>query len=82
MTASGAESLHTRPRRRRGPFAKRLAPPATIAATLDPRDNGLNLLRLIMASGVIVYHSFRLAGVPIPGAPLEQGLVNIWVDGF
>ncbi|MDO5629617.1 MAG: acyltransferase, partial [Mobilicoccus sp.] len=56
--------------------------PATIAATLDPRDNGLNLLRLIMASGVIVYHSFRLAGVPIPGAPLEQGLVNIWVDGF
>nr|WP_284305904.1 acyltransferase [Mobilicoccus caccae] len=29
-----------------------------------------------------MYHAFRLSGTPIPGTPLEQGLENIWVDGF
>ena len=54
----------------------------SISATLDPRHNGLNLLRLLMASGVVVYHAFRLSGTPIPATPLEQFLQNIWVDGF
>lgn len=81
MTASGPEALRVGQKRRVG--LRRPRPPrGSLAATLDPRDNGLNLLRLIMASGVIIYHSFRLADVRIPGAPLEQGLENIWVDGF
>ncbi|MDO5697706.1 MAG: acyltransferase [Dermatophilus congolensis] len=53
-----------------------------IGATLDPRCNGLNLLRLIMASGVIWYHTFRLTGRPIAPPALDQALTNVWVDGF
>lgn len=70
-----------------------LAPPTTrreararargaISARLDPRCNGLNLLRLVMAIGVIFYHSYRLTGRPIEPAVLDQALENVWVDGF
>ena len=60
----------------------RLASRRDIAARLDPRCNGLNLLRLLMASGVIWYHSYRLTGRPIEPAALDQALTNVWVDGF
>lgn len=58
------------------------APWRTIQDALDPRCNGLNLLRLILATGVIVYHSFRLLGRTIPAGPVEQALSQLWVDGF
>lgn len=60
----------------------RLASRRDIQAVLDPRCNGLNLLRLLMAAGVIWYHSYRLTGQPIEPAPLDQALTNVWVDGF
>ena len=36
------------------------------ARGLDPRDNSLNLIRLLLASAVLVSHSFPLAGLPEP----------------
>lgn len=49
---------------------------------MHPKRNGLNLLRLVLASGVILYHAFRLSGTQIPDGRVEQALENIWVDGF
>lgn len=53
-----------------------------LSATLDPRANGLNLIRLLLAMGVIIWHSFPLTGVEISFAPARQLLAEIWVDGF
>src|SRR4051794_13693486 len=48
----------------------------------DPRRNGLNFVRLAMATGVIVWHSFPLTGHSVPWWPLRQLLGEVWVDGF
>jgi peptidoglycan/LPS O-acetylase OafA/YrhL len=56
--------------------------PTTIRAVFDPRANGLNLLRLALASGVIVWHSFPLTGHDIGWLPLRQVASSICVDGF
>lgn len=78
MTAASGDAVTRTPRTHPAPPAS----PGSIAATLDPRRNGLNLLRLVLAVGVIFYHSYRLTGRPIEPAPLEQALSNLWVDGF
>jgi peptidoglycan/LPS O-acetylase OafA/YrhL len=57
-------------------------PPTTVRAVFDPRANGLNLLRLVLASGVIVWHSFPLTGHDIKWQPLAQLAGSICVDGF
>ncbi|WP_200942359.1 MULTISPECIES: acyltransferase family protein [unclassified Leifsonia] len=54
----------------------------TLDARFDPRANGLNAVRLLLASGVIVWHAFPLTGQDIPDGPLRQLLAFIWVDGF
>jgi peptidoglycan/LPS O-acetylase OafA/YrhL len=56
--------------------------PTTVHAVFDPRANGLNLLRLVLASGVIVWHSFPLTGHNIGWQPLAQLAGSICVDGF
>lgn len=71
MTATRAEALELRRNGSRD-----------LGSVLDPRCNGLNLLRLFMASGVIFYHSFDLTGEPIGSRVLLQLLQNIFVDGF
>ncbi|WP_314854024.1 acyltransferase [uncultured Microbacterium sp.] len=48
----------------------------------QPRANALNLVRLVMALGVIVFHSFALSGVEIRVWPIYQFLGYVWVDGF
>src|SRR4051812_3022545 len=45
----------------------------------DPRRNGLNFVRLAMAAGVIVWHSFPLTGHSIQWWPLRQLLGEVWV---
>jgi peptidoglycan/LPS O-acetylase OafA/YrhL len=54
----------------------------TVRTVFDPRSNGLNLLRLVLATGVIVWHSFPLTGHSIKWQPLQQLVGSICVDGF
>jgi peptidoglycan/LPS O-acetylase OafA/YrhL len=48
----------------------------------DPRSNALNAWRLMLATGVILYHSWPLAGRQVSFAPAHQLLRDGWVDGF
>ncbi|TXI39651.1 MAG: acyltransferase [Mycobacterium sp.] len=48
----------------------------------DPRHNALNLWRLILATGVIFWHSFPLTGNTIDFQPAVRLLSEVWVDGF
>jgi peptidoglycan/LPS O-acetylase OafA/YrhL len=53
-----------------------------LETAFDPRANGLNAVRLGLATTVIVYHSFVLSGLPIHQHALYQALHSIPVDGF
>lgn len=55
---------------------------SSLGASFDWKRNGLNAVRLFLASGVIVWHSFPLTGRDIGFAPLRQLLAEVWVDGF
>ena len=48
----------------------------------DPRSNALNACRLVMATGVILYHSWLITGRHLSLAPAHQLLRDVWVDGF
>jgi peptidoglycan/LPS O-acetylase OafA/YrhL len=54
----------------------------TIESAFDWQSNGLNAVRLMLASGVIIWHSFPLTGRSIEFLPLRQLLAEGWVDGF
>lgn len=54
----------------------------SVAAVFDRRANGLNFLRLCLAAGVIIWHSFPLTGHNIGFAPARQFMSSISVDGF
>lgn len=54
----------------------------TLGEVFDPRNNALNAWRLILATGVILYHSWPLTGRRVSFAPVQQLLGNGWVDGF
>lgn len=54
----------------------------TLAEHVSPKSNGLNLVRLVMASSVIFWHSFPLTGRTFPFAFPEQFLGQFSVDGF
>jgi len=53
-----------------------------LEAVFDPRLNALNALRLLLAVGVIFFHSFPLTGTPLQWLPAAQFLGNGFVDGF
>lgn len=54
---------------------------ARLAQVFDARNNALNAWRLVLASGVILQHSWPLTGRKLP--PLvDQLLTQVWVDGF
>lgn len=53
-----------------------------LGQVFDPRNNALNAWRLMLATGVIVYHSFQLTGRHLSSWPVQQLLGDIWVDGF
>ncbi|WP_322409928.1 acyltransferase [Microbacterium invictum] len=56
--------------------------PDSFSSVFDPRANGLNFVRLFLAAGVILWHSFPLTGAEIDLLPLRQLLAEVWVDGF
>ncbi|PKQ59704.1 acyltransferase [Mycobacterium sp. MHSD3] len=48
----------------------------------DPRSNALNAWRLILATSVILWHTWPLTGYEIPARPITQLLSQVGVDGF
>jgi peptidoglycan/LPS O-acetylase OafA/YrhL len=54
----------------------------SFAHVFDPRLNALNLVRLLLATGVIVWHSFSLGGYEIVAWPVLQFMADFFVDGF
>lgn len=69
------ESFAPRPERQpsRGP---------RLAEVFDPRNNALNAWRLVLATGVILCHSWPITGRRVSFAPAHQLLNELWVDGF
>jgi peptidoglycan/LPS O-acetylase OafA/YrhL len=53
-----------------------------LGQAFDPRHNALNAWRLILATGVIFWHSFPLTGRTISYEPVVRLLSEAWVDGF
>jgi peptidoglycan/LPS O-acetylase OafA/YrhL len=54
----------------------------SLAATFDPKLNGLNAVRLLLAISVIMWHSFPLTGQARPAPAVTQLLGEGGVDGF
>ena len=54
----------------------------SLGAEFDPRSNALNAWRLTLAMGVILWHSWPVAGRQVSFAPAHQLLRDAWVDGF
>lgn len=48
----------------------------------DPRHNALNAWRLVLATGVIFWHSFPLTGHHVDYEPVARLLSEVFVDGF
>lgn len=53
-----------------------------LGRVFDPRNNALNAWRLILATSVILWHTWPLTGHPIPPTPVTQLLSQVGVDGF
>ena len=54
----------------------------SIEQTFNPKLNGLNALRLVLACGVLLRHSFTMLGVTVGWKPLDNLLLSGFVDGF
>lgn len=54
----------------------------TLGEAFDPRSNALNAWRLVMATGVILWHSWLITGRQVSFEPAHQLLRDVWVDGF
>lgn len=65
----------------RGPNPQRSSY-AKLSEQFDPQNNALNAWRLVMAMGVILWHSWLITGRQIAFEPAHQLLRDIWVDGF
>ena len=53
-----------------------------LGQVFDPRENALNAWRLMLATSVILCHSFPLTGREVPYAPARQLIDQVGVDGF
>jgi peptidoglycan/LPS O-acetylase OafA/YrhL len=53
-----------------------------LGRVFDTRNNALNACRLILATSVILWHTWPLTGHPIPPPPVTQLLSQVGVDGF
>lgn len=53
-----------------------------LGRVFDPRNNALNAWRLILATSVILWHTWPLTGHEIPARPVTQLLSQVGVDGF
>lgn len=54
----------------------------TLQEEFDPQNNVLNAWRLVLATGVILWHAWPLTGRTISFEPVHQILRDGWVDGF
>jgi peptidoglycan/LPS O-acetylase OafA/YrhL len=54
----------------------------TLRQVFDPRCNALTAWRLVLAIGVILWHSWPLTGREIPYEPVVQLLSEVFADGF
>ncbi len=54
----------------------------TLGQVFDPRNNALNAWRLVLATGVILWHSWPLGGYTIDFMPIVRLMSEVWVDGF
>ncbi len=54
----------------------------TVESVFDPRRNGLNVLRLVLAVSVILWHSVGITGGDIGYAPARQLVSRVSVDSF
>ncbi len=54
----------------------------SLGEVFDPQNNALNVWRLILATGVILWHAWPLTGRTISFEPIHQLLRDGWVDGF
>lgn len=70
------------PDQSRSPSESESLRPGTLGQVFDPRNNALNALRLMMATGVILWHSWPLTGNRPSVLAIEQLLEQVWVDGF
>src|ERR1700722_19963375 len=61
---------------------RRAAKSPRLAQAFDSRSNALNAWRLVLATGVILCHSWPLTGRRVSFAPAHQLLNEVWVDGF
>jgi peptidoglycan/LPS O-acetylase OafA/YrhL len=62
--------------------AERRSSSRALGAVFDPRNNSLNAWRLVLATGVILWHSWPITGRQIAFEPAHQLLRDVWVDGF
>ncbi|WP_025737549.1 acyltransferase family protein [Mycobacterium genavense] len=53
-----------------------------LGQAFDPRNNALNACRLVLASEVILWHSFPITGHAVSSKPVVQLLFSVGVDGF
>lgn len=65
-----------------GRLSERRVKGPTLAEAFDPRNNALNAWRLVLATGVILCHSWPLTGRHVSFEPAHQLLRDVWVDGF
>ncbi|MDQ2758041.1 MAG: acyltransferase [Actinomycetota bacterium] len=52
-----------------------------LGQVLDPRANGLNALRLVLASSVLLWHSYPLTGRHFRAGPVTDQLAHLLADG-
>lgn len=53
-----------------------------LGQAFDPRHNALNACRLVLASEVMLWHSFPVTGHAVSSKPVVQLLFSVGVDGF
>lgn len=54
----------------------------SLAHVFDPKNNALNAWRLVLATIVILWHSWPLTGHPLPNHVVVKLLSQVGVDGF
>ncbi|MGB4778357.1 acyltransferase family protein [Microbacterium sp.] len=63
--------------------ALRTGSPRTVADLyVRGRSNSLNLIRLFLASAVVVFHTYAAAGITYPGGGIQTLIGNFPVNGF
>ncbi len=60
---------------------RRVAGRPVLGEVLDPRANGLNTVRLVLAAAVLLWHSYPLTGRDFRAGPVTHQLAHLLADG-